>query len=56
MARFNKIQDNNNDDFDAELFKKAINHVEASGNRGAYTLESGTSNAVGPYLMMKKRS
>ena len=52
MARFNKIQDNNNDDFDAELFKKAINHVEASGNRGAYTLESGTSNAVGPYQII----
>jgi len=52
MARFNKIQDNNNDDFDAELFKKAINHVEASGNRGAYTLESPTSNAVGPYQII----
>ena len=55
MATFNKIQDNgngDNNDFDAKLFKEAINAVEASGDSDAYTLESATSNAVGPYQII----
>jgi hypothetical protein len=46
-----KVNKDFNGDFDLDLFKKALNTVEASGNMD-YTLLNEDSNAVGPYQII----